>query len=585
MAKQKHGQSDYISPRTRRRLPQSSTCPSSSVLSILATIAATSQTVDGSPLPLPTSPPTFLCPFIDKECIQPRDPTPTTTSSSSTSTFHPTSSSSHKKFKSVQLADKYVQGTDGRWRKADAWTLYGSTCCSTSSSGLAASSTQSTSSTQTAVATNSAQIDSVLPAGWNTTSTNDRTDSIIILSLAIVLAVSICIFILSCIIWRRRRKKRSDGEKKKNDLELKTGHKANPEDPSEVGDRENEARGKLLLWAKASARWKANIRHSARRRRNRRHGFSTVIISRPQSPVLMEAREPSAPPSSPLLSHRHSIASISEDNDFHAAATENSHTPTRPSSTSPTPSSSHIISSPPAYMFPASHMRDIEGRSLEASDIASSDATSRRDSLLFGRHDFTPAPEDDDISYRPSYAGHVAVDDKAHLARMAELASAPPVNEDSIRGCSSAVHESAPEWHDDLEDLHSHPVPLSTTSPFEVHSGFPTPPSKSVLSPRYFDGHSYLEDITTLDPISLPCIPPYEAGPSAIPFEETLQASAPPIAEDDQAFEHWEGTAPEACDIFGDECIPSSSSLSSSQASAPPHHVVSMDGALPIYRP
>jgi hypothetical protein len=587
MAKQKHGQSGSRPDRQQRRhSPAAIACPSSSVLSILATIAASSQTVDGSPLPLPTSPPSFLCPFIDHVNIRVRSTIPTTSYSAvTTSSASPTPT-----FKSAQVADKYVQGPDGRWHKADSWTLYGSTCCAPSPD-LTVDDTQSTSAL---VPTVSTQVDSVLPAGWSTTSQSNRTDSIIILSLAIVLAVSICIFIISCIVWRRRRKKISNREKKKNDLELKARHKVNLEDLSEDGDRENEARGKNRLWARASARWKNNIRHSARRRR-RRQGFPSTK-SRPQSPKLLDPREGSTPPSSPVSSRRHSIAPASEDIDYHAAPIENSLTPTRPPSTPPEPSSSHSASSPPAYMFPALHARPgTENRLQEASHILSGGATSRRGSLLFG-HDFPPA-DNDDIPYHPSCAGHVAVDDKTHLARMAELASAPSVTQQNPRGSPSPIHESAPEWYDDFED---HPSQSVTVSPsensiFEVgDSGFPRPPSKSVLSSSYFDGHSYLQDITALDPISLPSMPPYEARPNAVPFEDTLTASAPPISGDDQAFGSWEGSAPEASDIYGDECDthiatspsqPSSSSASSSQASAPPEELVNNHGVLPIYQP
>lgn len=126
MAKQKHGQSGSRPDRQQRRhSPAAIACPSSSVLSILATIAASSHSVDGSPLPFPTPPPSFLCPFIDHVNICVRNPTPTTSYSSitTTSSASPTTTTQH----SPQVADKYVQGPDGRWHKADAWTLYGST--------------------------------------------------------------------------------------------------------------------------------------------------------------------------------------------------------------------------------------------------------------------------------------------------------------------------------------------------------------------------------------------------------------------------------------------------------------------------
>ena len=119
MAKKKHGQSNYTSPRSSAP-PHPSTCPSLSVLSILSTIAAASQTVDGSPLPLPTQPPSFLCPFIehDKRAVL-----STAASSSTAPSASPTLITSNK----CQLADKYVQGSDGLWRKTDDWTLFGST--------------------------------------------------------------------------------------------------------------------------------------------------------------------------------------------------------------------------------------------------------------------------------------------------------------------------------------------------------------------------------------------------------------------------------------------------------------------------
>ncbi|KAG2159598.1 uncharacterized protein EDB93DRAFT_1111090 [Suillus bovinus] len=579
MAKQIYCQAGSRLNHQRRHSPAAIACPSSSVLSILATIAASSQTVDGSPLPAPTPPPSFLCPSLDlfNTCV--RNTTPTTSYSSTTSSTSPTPIA---KF-TQPVADKYVLQSDGRWHKATAWTLYGSTYHA-SSPDLTVDVSRSTSVLNP---TASAEMDSVLPAGWSTTSQSNRTASIIILSLAIILAVSICMFIISCIVWRKRRKKILDKDKTKNDLELKARHKVNPEDLSEDGEREIEARGKNRLWARASERWKANIRNSARRRR-RRHGMSTR--SRPQSPTLLDPREPSVHPS-PVSSRRHSIVSVSEDTDYYAAPIENRLDPTQPPFISADPSSPCTVSSPPAYMFPALPVRpEIEGCPHEASHVSSDDPTLRRGSLLFG-HDCS-STDHDDIPYHPSGAGHVAIDDKAHLARMAELASAPPVIQDNTSGSPSHIHESAPEWHDDFDDQPSQLVIVSSSLSEVGNLGFPNPPSKNVLSPGYFDGHSYVQDITALDPISLPSMPPYEARPNAIPFEDTLTASAPPILEHDETFGLWEGSAPEVSEIYGDDCdthvAPSpsqpSSSAFSSQASAPPEELVTMHGILPIYQ-
>lgn len=393
---------------------------------------------------------------------------------------------------------------------------------------------------------------------------------------------------VGCIIWRRRRKKQSKKEIQMNDLELKAKHKRNIEDASEDGEREKEARGKLRLWAKASGRWKSSIRYSARRRKNLRRVASTGRLSRPQSPILPETCEVSITSSSSSSSRRHSVISSSEDS--HAAAIhspENSPTVTQPLPTL-TSSSSPIVSSPPAYMFPEPPPVN-EDYTQEANP-----GGVMSESLLLGRHDFPLAPADDDIPYQSGYAAHIAVDDKAHLARMAGLASAPPENQESTSG-SLPVHESAPEWQD--EEFQFHPG-TPTTSPFDVGtSGLPAPPSKGLLSPRYFDAHSYLEDITALDHMTLPSMPPYEEGPNALPFQEVLHASAPPLSADDQAFEHWESSAPESFDADG-ECathIPSSSlqpplsrqlSACSAQPSAPPDQAfVGGHGVLPIYQP
>lgn len=77
--------------RPRRRFKPPS--PSNSLLSILASIVATSQPVSSSPL-------AFLCPS--------RSTPP------------------------LGLPDKYQQGDDGLWRKVDEYSLYGSTVCAVS---------------------------------------------------------------------------------------------------------------------------------------------------------------------------------------------------------------------------------------------------------------------------------------------------------------------------------------------------------------------------------------------------------------------------------------------------------------------
>lgn len=109
-----------------RSLPRS---PSPAILAALAIIATTSPVVAGSPVPLPTPPPTFLCPFIERDNIDPSSdifitPPPTATPSSSTSSPTPTLQPLAKR---LVIADRYVEDSDGLWQKTNQWTLYGST--------------------------------------------------------------------------------------------------------------------------------------------------------------------------------------------------------------------------------------------------------------------------------------------------------------------------------------------------------------------------------------------------------------------------------------------------------------------------
>lgn len=124
--------------RRKRSTPRSAVAgPSSSVLSLLATITAASSTVDGSPLVAQPTPPTFLCPSIDCDIynnnIPPypsRSQPPAGYSGAQVLAAH---TGTHRRSrKRAQLADRYEKGPDGRWRQADGYTLYGSTICSVS---------------------------------------------------------------------------------------------------------------------------------------------------------------------------------------------------------------------------------------------------------------------------------------------------------------------------------------------------------------------------------------------------------------------------------------------------------------------
>lgn len=124
-------------PRSRHHKPRPMTAhqrlaPSSAILTLLATIAASSFGVDASPAPL-----SFLCPSIDfiskrhasrpvRRSVSPKKPT-----------LHipplpkpkPKPPVKRNWLVSRSVPDKYEEGPDGRWRRVDSPTLYGLTVC------------------------------------------------------------------------------------------------------------------------------------------------------------------------------------------------------------------------------------------------------------------------------------------------------------------------------------------------------------------------------------------------------------------------------------------------------------------------
>ena len=121
-------------PPTRRRRPFTRrspvASPSSSVLSLLATITAASSAVDGSPLVAQNTPPTFLCPSIRSDVYDNDNNIPSPNLIQPSVGHGGAQPGSLKDRKRLQVADKFEQGPDGRWRQADVYTLYGSTICS-----------------------------------------------------------------------------------------------------------------------------------------------------------------------------------------------------------------------------------------------------------------------------------------------------------------------------------------------------------------------------------------------------------------------------------------------------------------------
>ncbi|KAH7886016.1 hypothetical protein F5I97DRAFT_1877066 [Phlebopus sp. FC_14] len=557
------------SPQRRRRPARSSSsslpCPSPAVLSALAVIAAAPPVVAGSPLPLQTSPPSFLCPFIERDNTSPiSDKSPSITPHiGARNAIAPTPTLQQSK--RGQVADKFVQGPDNRWRKTDEWTLYGSTCCSsTSVPSINDILSQPASSTQTAMPTVSAfpvALDaSVLPAGWTPSSSSSSTDSAIIFSLSIVLAVAICGFMVGCISWRKKRKKPG----KEEDLELKGRHRTRHDDTSE-DEREREARGKLRIWAKATARWKANIRHSARRRRKRH--LITSRASRPTSPVPPDTQEVclnNGPiqQSRQSLDARRSGSPMSNTND----------TPTIGERMPVSPISSRVQTySPPDYQSLTDRMPSMSRVAYHPSS-----PTSSRGSLLL-EHDDNLSPSDEPMPYAGPSDGHVAIGDKAELERIREMASAPPEADVAASGRTLEV-VSAPELDEAPDELDDCVSQVVTSLP----PSFPPFPSKADVPSGCFEGSHFLydEDLSALGSDVGPSAPPFEASPSAPTANgHEWEPSAPSLDEDDGS-QDWDEEV-----RFGENSMCSSSTSASSGSIADGHSGQTREGVLPSYRP
>ncbi|RDB28452.1 hypothetical protein Hypma_015923 [Hypsizygus marmoreus] len=554
--------------RRRRRKPPSSSGPSPALLSILATIAASSS-VHGSPAPLP-----FLCPSLQTEDVPQSHPRPRAAASSrraSRSQDFPRRSSGSTR----HVPDKYEIDENGRWRRVDAYTLYGSTVCpncydptnSVTSiddqiQGPAGSST-SPDTGETAMA--DYDIRDTLPPGWKPSTKTQSSRTPLILALSLVLAFFICFLIIGCLFWRKskRRKRRQD-----TDIEMRARRRRRNQTQDDDSTRglaeatQKEVRVKQKIWARATARWKANARYSARQRRGKRIASTTRMTSPQNSSISLDQppdaqRSPQIAALSPPLSRRSSMESLYADPSLGDPA----HTPSSPHEdgrsqhTAPPIPSSHPPP-PPRTSPPAYHQRVpvpqivISSTGSDGDQLTSSPLSppTRRSSFSSRcPSDPTDTATDPELPPQPLHAAHVATDDKALLARMADLASAPP--EDATNSSSytnTTVFEvSAPVWEDEeLEDFSDHhpydpesniPASDQSTSTSSTAPLFPPPPSKGKMAAAFYDYPYAFEDITG-EPEPGPSAPPFEEEESSSLPEMVLTASAPPLSEADAVY-------------------------------------------------
>lgn len=471
--------------------------PSSALLSILAILA----TASGSPTPAP-----FLCPSHSYNKRHLKYPQITAT----------------------PIPVKFVQGDDGLWRRAESYTLYGSTFCVGVSYRIpdphatpsfsktcppptqAASSCDDMSYHHNPVVTD--DIRDSLPLGWKPvpTANESRPTPTFILVLSLVLAFIICVFIIGCVFWRKSIIKR-----RRRDLEAE--FKKRHSKPSAAEEAKNmvekESKAKLKILARATARWKANIRHAARQRKGKR------VVTARSSQLHQPSHSSNNPRSrlsvslrSPTSSRRSSVISLPDD--LAQPVIDECPSPMSLSLDAiSTPTISPIATSPPAYHH--------DGQALP-SDISHATSLDRQ----------SPSFRVNSSTSNSFLAAHVATDDKTLLARLVDLASRPPeeISTDALDVCDALV--SAPAWHDELEEIPPDLIISNDHPPTCLASSlFPPPPSKEHMAIRDLYDYSFsFEGMAALEPE--PSAPPFHLDPAPPLDDHQIVPSAPPLLDD-----------------------------------------------------
>ncbi|KAF8665330.1 hypothetical protein AX16_000349 [Volvariella volvacea WC 439] len=537
---------DYPARPPRRRRPRHRvrdrySAPSSALLSLLATIAASSAGVNASP-----TPPSFLCPSLEDS-----EPIDIVERRADVSVAPPPVPPS-RPFKrnlvvprfspGLPVPDRYERGDDGRWRRVDVYTLYGSTVCSVCPDSpsiddqiqVPADGMDGDINITPTPTTIDAFLNT-LPNGWRPAVKPYGSRTSLILALSLVLAFFICFFIIGCLFWRKSKRRKY----RENDVEMRVRRHRRQISPDEGREAmlerdDREVRAKQKLWARATARWKANARYTARQRRGRRSIVSRNTNAQNSRVSLEEPHrssfEQSSPPPSRPLSRRSSI--ISEEVPVGAAIIV-----TPSDDTATTSSQQAIPSSPPAYgqrlRVHTTHITPDSSVDDSSTSPPLTATHSRRPSHVSTRRPSVSAM-DDELAQPTVHTGHVATDDKALLARLATLASAPPTE-------PSGVQSSAPELED--EEYETFGDDIAQTNDTSLNSSqyqqqsrspspspLPPPPSKGKLPATIYDYSYALEDILYLEPESELSAPPFEETPSAPPLEDSHVApSAPPM--------------------------------------------------------
>jgi hypothetical protein len=479
--------------------------------------------VHSNPIPL-----SFLCPSVDGE----DDLDCSLSARASLSAGH---SAAPAKSPSVlaarRIPDRFSKEADGVWRRVDSYTLYGSTmpsCASgtcTKPTGVPSSVDDQIKGPDSPVnvtaSTKSTLTLDDLPPGWKPSAkpSGDRTP--LILAVSLVLAFFICSTIIGCIFWRKKVKASKDPERARK-------KKRRGEEEESKALVEKEMKVKQKIWARATAKWKANVRHSARLRRR-----ISRISQAHQSSISFDNSQNYLSPS--LTQSRSSSRSSTDRVPVHQHPTEHPENPLQPTSGELSMQVAISPALPPAYQ----HGGQIPAMVVSLDDMSAQACSGLSLSAV---HDHSPRPSHSSIAEASGLNGqhpvallsaHVATDDKQFLARLANMASAPPSDEALVPGdLPGSVQALVPTWHDeDIDDFETclapHKSLPSAESSFSAPM-FPPPPSKERLASAEAFDYPY-----TFDDLETPDLEPSE--PSAPPFEEgsaPSAPSAPPLPED-----------------------------------------------------
>ena len=352
---------------------------------------------------------------------------------------------------------------------------------------------------------------------------------------SLILTCVISVLIVGSICWRKRRKSKADKDPEKKGSKTKGLKDEGSSTPSRIKSR---------LWAKASARWKNNVKHSARRRRNTRLtavtsqlNDSSIYLSRSPSPTRTlqastSSRSPTPTPSPPL---GHDSSDVDVDDSGSLASHESN-------ANNLATSSPHLSpTSPPAYHGDATNPSNAPA----IQNIASS-----QDSAGSPDADVSPPPlhnkpsslgEEEPQYTLPLHVAHVATDDKAVLQRIVIMGSEPPVDDDPAGG-SCDVPISAPVLFDDDDQSFSHDTELSPSDGARP-SMFPAPPEPPPTSKGKMAAlELYDYDDLNVEPPTEPSAPPFESscvdcsGPSAPPPAELMMPEADELDVQDGPF-------------------------------------------------